>query len=295
MHKAPSAQRAPASRPVQARQVRVVGQQRHQVVVQHQQPAPASAHTAESQAAQAEPQLEQPHEVKQHDLLEHMANAHLDTVIATIHPHLAKGTIHCTRCGCVVKLEHQDAMLKVHNGNPFCDKCWEEELTPDSMAVVLVKPHVFEHLANVQDGAKVVQEVTDAIVRTGLLVVDQRYVQLKSYDIDMLTNADAPNETEFANCQGLWVHPMCVAGHNVLDVLSKLTGPEDPKLARETAPQSLRAVLGGDSIKSNVVYVSATEALAARDLDLFFPGAYMVVDAEDETSNLNEAAVAAQS
>ena len=52
----------------------------------------------------------------------------------------------------------------------------------------------------------------------------------------------------------------------------KLCGPEDAAVARDTAPQSLRAQYGSDAVK-NGVHGSGSVAAAAREAAFFFGAA----------------------
>ncbi|XP_015907056.1 nucleoside diphosphate kinase homolog 5 [Parasteatoda tepidariorum] len=62
-----------------------------------------------------------------------------------------------------------------------------------------------------------------------------------------------------------------VAGRGTISRLQRLIGPEDPKLARITNPNSIRARFGGESILRNAVYGSTDSDQAEQEINYFFP------------------------
>ncbi|KAM6921807.1 nucleoside diphosphate kinase homolog 7 isoform 1-T2 [Xenentodon cancila] len=63
---------------------------------------------------------------------------------------------------------------------------------------------------------------------------------------------------------------MELMGDEATSVWRRLLGPADPAVARQEAPQSIRAQFGTDGIK-NVAHGSDTLAAAAKELEFFFP------------------------
>ncbi|XP_054720354.1 nucleoside diphosphate kinase homolog 5-like [Uloborus diversus] len=62
-----------------------------------------------------------------------------------------------------------------------------------------------------------------------------------------------------------------IAGRGAANKLIQLVGPDDPKVARETNPDSIRAKFGGETNLRNAVYCSSSPAKAEKDIRFFFP------------------------
>ena len=80
------------------------------------------------------------------------------------------------------------------------------------------------------------------------------------------------------------VEIMVVAGRGAVSKLQNLMGPENPKIARETHPESVRARFGGESILRNAIHGSESVNRAEREIKFFFPGSKFDVECKIGTS-----------
>lgn len=63
---------------------------------------------------------------------------------------------------------------------------------------------------------------------------------------------------------------LCLAKHNAISNWRKTIGPTDTKIARQSAPKSLRALYGTDNTR-NAFHGSANMDDARREVKFFFP------------------------
>ncbi|XP_035208926.1 nucleoside diphosphate kinase homolog 5-like [Stegodyphus dumicola] len=69
------------------------------------------------------------------------------------------------------------------------------------------------------------------------------------------------------------VEILVLGGRGAVAKLVRLMGPEDPRVAREIMPDSIRAKFGGESILRNAVHGSETHTQAEKEIRFFFPEA----------------------
>lgn len=80
------------------------------------------------------------------------------------------------------------------------------------------------------------------------------------------------------------VEIMVLAGRGAVSKLSRLMGPENPKIARETHPESIRAQFGGESALRNAIHGSESSNKAEREIKFFFPGSKFDMECKIGTS-----------
>lgn len=80
------------------------------------------------------------------------------------------------------------------------------------------------------------------------------------------------------------VEIMVIAGRGAVSKLQTLMGPEDPKMAREVNPESIRARYGGETTLRNAIYGSESVNKAEKEIKFFFPGTKFDVECKIGTS-----------
>nr|XP_033797932.1 nucleoside diphosphate kinase 7 isoform X2 [Geotrypetes seraphini] len=123
------------------------------------------------------------------------------------------------------------------------------------------------------DGILKMGEIIDMILGAGLTITKAKMVAL-TRDQAMDFYIDHHAKPFLHDLVGLIISAPIFAieilGDEVVSVWKKLMGPTDPSIARSEAPNSIRASFGTDETK-NAVHGSDSVALAAQELELFFP------------------------
>jgi len=100
---------------------------------------------------------------------------------------------------------------------------------------------------------------------------EEVYISKQRAELFLQAHRDLPTydaETTYLSSGPCLVLILNKAG--AIDAWLRLLGPEDPVVARETKPRSLRALLGTDLVH-NGLHGSSSAAEAQRDIDEFFP------------------------
>lgn len=136
---------------------------------------------------------------------------------------------------------------------------------PVQRTVAFLKPHV------VASGAT--ELVTQALRANGFSILSTETLHFSRNRAEIF-NAEYKGQESFdQRCNDLSSGPsvaLLLAKPAAVETLLKLCGPEDPDVARQEAPGSLRAVYGLDAIR-NGIHASASAAIAEQEIPFFFP------------------------
>jgi nucleoside diphosphate kinase len=122
------------------------------------------------------------------------------------------------------------------------------------------------------DAVSKAAEIEDIILRSGFTILNKRWVHLSpeqcsEFYIEHSSKIFFPSLVAFMSSDTIIA--MELARENAIQVWRELIGPTDTKKARETQPDSIRALFGTDSQK-NAVHGSDSQASAEREIRFFF-------------------------
>ncbi|NWJ05990.1 NDK5 kinase, partial [Crypturellus undulatus] len=140
-----------------------------------------------------------------------------------------------------------------------------EPLIPVEKTLALIKPDV--------TGKE--EEIEDIILRSGFLIVQKRKLRLSpeqcsNFYADQYGKMFFPNLTAHMSSGPLTA--MVLAKHNAISYWKELLGPSNSIKARETHPDSLRAIYGTDDLR-NALHGSHNLSSAEREIRFMFPEA----------------------
>jgi nucleoside diphosphate kinase len=122
------------------------------------------------------------------------------------------------------------------------------------------------------DAVSKAAEIEDIILRSGFTILNKRWVHLSpeqcsEFYIEHSSKIFFPSLVAFMSSDTIIA--MELARENAIQVWRELIGATDTKKARETQPDSIRALFGTDSQK-NAVHGSDSQASAEREIRFFF-------------------------
>ncbi|TFK09597.1 beta,beta-carotene 15,15'-monooxygenase [Platysternon megacephalum] len=117
------------------------------------------------------------------------------------------------------------------------------------------------------------EEIEDIILRSGFTIVQKRKLQLSpeqcsNFYADQYGKMFFPNLTAYMSSGPLVA--MVLARHNAIAYWKELIGPSNSIRAKETYPDSLRAIYGTDDLR-NAVHGSIRFSSAEREIRFMFP------------------------
>ncbi|XP_025903364.1 nucleoside diphosphate kinase homolog 5 [Nothoprocta perdicaria] len=138
---------------------------------------------------------------------------------------------------------------------------------PVEKTLALIKPDVCDKE----------EEIEDIILRSGFLVVQKRKLQLSpeqcsNFYADQYGKMFFPNLTAYMSSGPLVA--MVLARHNAISYWKELLGPSNSIKARETHPDSLRAIYGTDDLR-NALHGSHNFSSAEKEIRFMFPEAIL--------------------
>eukprot|EP00299_Pterocystis_sp_00344_P005363 c1675_g1_i1.p1 GENE.c1675_g1_i1~~c1675_g1_i1.p1 ORF type:complete len:248 (+),score=61.54 c1675_g1_i1:41-784(+) len=191
-------------------------------------------------------------------------NQSLESVLQVISPELRSANLRCDWCGNAVEIKG-GRTLHFANKKPVCDVCWVDEQA-DEMGLLIVKPDALS------DGERIKKILTNN--GFGIICVHER--KLLTNEVNQICDPSDRSATAFLTGGKSLV--MCVSRKNVIEKLVEIVGPENPDEAKQTAPNSLRALYGTDHMR-NAIHIATTDMDASWQLPLFFPHAkFEIVD-----------------
>ena len=122
------------------------------------------------------------------------------------------------------------------------------------------------------DAVSKAAEIEDIILRSGFTILNKRWVHLSpeqcsEFYIEHSSKIFFPSLVAFMSSDTIIA--MELARENAIQLWRELIGPTDTKKARDTQPDSIRALFGTDSQK-NAVHGSDSQASAEREIRFFF-------------------------
>ncbi|XP_025022402.1 nucleoside diphosphate kinase homolog 5 [Python bivittatus] len=116
-------------------------------------------------------------------------------------------------------------------------------------------------------------EIEDIILRSGFTIVQKRKLQLSpeqcsNFYVEQYGKMFFPNLTAYMSSGPLLA--MVLARHKAISYWKDLLGPSSSIIAKETDPDSLRAIYGTDDLR-NGLHGSASFSSAEREIRFMFP------------------------
>ncbi|EJT98730.1 hypothetical protein DACRYDRAFT_96458 [Dacryopinax primogenitus] len=123
--------------------------------------------------------------------------------------------------------------------------------------VAILKPSAVKHRLTIEP----------RLIEAGFEIVKERQVEFQPDDValEALFGRDGPSLADGP----VWVYVL--ERRRAVEVLNTLMGPEDPEIARNDAPKSLRAIYGR-SLDDNAIYGSRSTDDAERQIAILFAG-----------------------
>ncbi|KAJ3311050.1 thioredoxin domain-containing protein 6 [Boothiomyces sp. JEL0838] len=127
----------------------------------------------------------------------------------------------------------------------------------------IIKPDAMNHR----------EDIIERIICRGLLISKREEMHLNNQQVEDLyhhikdTEAFPPVLEQMTKSSVL---ALVLKGDNAVNIWKELAGPEDPELAKQTLPLSIRAMFGQNAI-SNAVHVSESAERATQEIQIFFP------------------------
>ncbi|XP_040836614.1 nucleoside diphosphate kinase homolog 5 [Ochotona curzoniae] len=117
------------------------------------------------------------------------------------------------------------------------------------------------------------EEIQDIILRSGFTIVQRRKLclspeQCSNFYVEQYGKMFFPNLTAYMSSGPLVV--MIIARHKAISYWKELLGPANSLIAKETHPDSLRAIYGTDDLR-NALHGSNDFASAEREIHFMFP------------------------
>lgn len=88
-------------------------------------------------------------------------------------------------------------------------------------------------------------------------------------DVEDITKGNVEEFVDFMTSGPIEI--LVLAGRGAVSKWLSLIGPENPKKARETCPDSIRAKFGGETVLRNAVHGSESATRAEKEIKFFFP------------------------
>lgn len=116
-------------------------------------------------------------------------------------------------------------------------------------------------------------EIEDIILRSGFTITQKRKLQLSpeqcsNFYVEQYGKMFFPNLTAYMSSGPIIV--MVLARHRAIAYWKELLGPSNTIVAKETCPDSLRAIYGTDDLR-NGLHGSSNFASAEREIRFMFP------------------------
>uniref|UniRef100_A0A6J0SU71 Nucleoside diphosphate kinase homolog 5 isoform X1 n=1 Tax=Pogona vitticeps TaxID=103695 RepID=A0A6J0SU71_9SAUR len=116
-------------------------------------------------------------------------------------------------------------------------------------------------------------EIEDIILRSGFTIVQKRKLHLSpeqcsNFYVEQYGKMFFPNLTAYMSSGPLIA--MVLARHKAISYWKELLGPSSSIVAKETYPDSLRAIYGTDDLR-NGLHASASFSSAEREIRFMFP------------------------
>ncbi|XP_003354337.1 nucleoside diphosphate kinase homolog 5 isoform X2 [Sus scrofa] len=117
------------------------------------------------------------------------------------------------------------------------------------------------------------EEIQDIILRSGFTIVQRRKLHLSpehcsNFYVEQYGKMFFPNLTAYMSSGPLVA--MVLARHKAISYWKELLGPSNSLIAKETHPDSLRAIYGTDELR-NALHGSNDFAAAEREIRFMFP------------------------
>ncbi|XP_062045933.1 nucleoside diphosphate kinase homolog 5 [Lepus europaeus] len=117
------------------------------------------------------------------------------------------------------------------------------------------------------------EEIQDIILRSGFTIVQRRKLrfspeQCSNFYVEQYGKMFFPNLTVYMSSGPLVA--MILARHKAISYWKELLGPSNSLIAKETHPDSLRAIYGTDDLR-NALHGSNDFAAAEREIRFMFP------------------------
>ncbi|XP_047412613.1 nucleoside diphosphate kinase homolog 5 [Sciurus carolinensis] len=117
------------------------------------------------------------------------------------------------------------------------------------------------------------EEIQDIILRSGFTIVQRRKLHLSpehcsNFYVEQYGKMFFPNLTAYMSSGPLVA--MILARHNAITYWKELLGPSNTLVAKETHPDSLRAIYGTDDLR-NALHGSNDFTAAEREIRFMFP------------------------
>ncbi|KAJ3271032.1 thioredoxin domain-containing protein 6 [Terramyces sp. JEL0728] len=123
------------------------------------------------------------------------------------------------------------------------------------------------------DAANHREEIIERLICRGLLISKREEMHLNNQQVEDLyhhikdTEAFPPILEQMTKSTVL---ALVLKGDNVVNIWKELAGPENPEIAKQQLPFSIRALYGHNSI-SNGVHASESAERATQEIQIFFP------------------------
>ncbi|KAK7829672.1 hypothetical protein U0070_013358 [Myodes glareolus] len=117
------------------------------------------------------------------------------------------------------------------------------------------------------------EEIRDIILRSGFTIIQRRKLHLSpehcsNFYVEQYGKLFFPNLTAYMSSGPLVA--MILARHNAISYWKELLGPPNSLVAKETHPDSLRAIYGTDELR-NALHGSNDFAASEREIRFMFP------------------------
>jgi len=145
-------------------------------------------------------------------------------------------------------------------------KSKKEKKIEKEYVIAILKPEVLRN--------DIIEKIIEIFMKNSFAIEEKKDIELTPEQVSIIYN-DIPddNPLKSKHIEYMSSNPclaFLLAREDPFTLLNELSGPENPSIAKEESPESIRSIYGVDEIK-NAIYGSKNSFTVLRDAEILFP------------------------
>jgi nucleoside diphosphate kinase len=156
-------------------------------------------------------------------------------------------------------------------------KLKKEKKIEKEYVIAILKPEVLRN--------DIIEKIIEMFMKNSFAIEEKKDVELTPEQVSVIYS-DMPDDDPLKakHIEYMSSNPclaFLLAREDPFNLLSELSGPENPAVAKEESPESIRSLYGADEIK-NAIYCSKNSASVLRDTEILFPDRFNEIKQQQE-------------